>query len=91
MEAYHFLPDCRGVPWLVVKAVADAADEEVSRQSRQCKAARRAAKSFHVLAELTVAGLIPEPKQSDAVASLCDVILGDTIVVSAAETSAEAE
>jgi nucleoside phosphorylase len=88
MEGYHFLPDCAGMPWIIVKAVSDAGGDLASREY-QADAARHAAEVLPPLVTLLPKlGRLTEPLDTAAALLLADAILGNTVVVTASETNA---
>lgn len=89
MEAFHFLPDCRGIPWVVIKAVSDDGGDSVTRDAQSDAAGRAASKIVPLIKLLQGEDLIPRARTSAEVESLRDTLIGDSIFVDAQLLRAE--
>jgi nucleoside phosphorylase len=87
MEAFGFVPSC-APPWLVLKAVSDSGGSNFDTKGQK-EAAERAAQALPVIVDtLERDGILGElMRATPARRVLADVLLGDTIRVSAQSTS----
>lgn len=89
MEAFHFLPGCSDIPWVVVKAVSDDGGDSVTRNAQPNAAAQAASVLRPLVSLLQDEELIPRARTSPEVESLRDTLIGDSILVDAQTLRAE--